>query len=128
MSQLLQQVSTTSYAEMYKEQLQERWQYKYPPYFRLIKITLKHRDYNKVDSGIDWLARALQQSFGEFVLGPSAPAVSRIRNQYIKNLVIKIPPKQSLANTKLQILKIRNTFEAVKDFRPIRFIIDVDAY
>ena len=126
--QILQQVSTTSYAEMYKEQLQERWQYKYPPYFRLIKITLKHRDYNKVDSGIDWLARALQQSFGEFVLGPSAPAVSRIRNQYIKNLVIKIPPKQSLANTKLQILKIRNTFEAVKDFRPIRFIIDVDAY
>ena len=126
--QILQQVSTTSYSAMYKEQLQERWQYKYPPYFRLIKITLKHRDYNKVDSGIDWLAKALQQSFGEFVLGPSAPAVSRIRNQYIKNLVIKIPPKQSLANTKNQILKIRNTFEAVKDFRPIRFIIDVDAY
>jgi primosomal protein N' (replication factor Y) len=126
--QILQQVSTTNYTEMYKEQLQERWQYKYPPYYRLIKITLKHRDYNKVDKGIDWLARALQQSFGELVLGPTAPAVSRIRNQYIKNLVIKIPPKQSLANTKNQITKIRNTFEAVKDFRPIRFIIDVDAY
>ncbi len=126
--QILQQVSTTNYAEMYKEQLQERWQYKYPPYYRLIKITLKHRDYNKVDKGIDWLVRALQQSFGEFVLGPTAPAVSRIRNQYIKNLVIKVPPKQSLANTKNQIAKIRNTFEAVSDFRPIRFIIDVDAY
>ncbi|MDB0038449.1 primosomal protein N', partial [Polaribacter sp.] len=47
--QILQQVSTTSYAEMYKEQLQDRWQYKYPPYYRLIKITLTHRDYNKVD-------------------------------------------------------------------------------
>ncbi|MBT7705678.1 MAG: primosomal protein N', partial [Polaribacter sp.] len=81
--QILQQVSTTRYAEMYKEQLQERWQYKYPPYYRLIKITLKHRDYSKVDKGIDWLAKALQQSFGEFVLGPTAPAVSRIRNQYI---------------------------------------------
>ena len=126
--QILQQVSTTNYVEMYKEQLQERWQYKYPPYYRLIKITLKHRDYNKVDKGIDWLARALQQSFGEFVLGPTAPAVSRIRNQYIKNLVIKIPPKQSLVKTKNQITKIRNTFEAVSDFRPIRFIIDVDAY
>ena len=126
--QILQQVSTTRYVEMYKEQLQERWQYKYPPYYRLIKITLKHRDYNKVDKGIDWLARALQQSFGEFVLGPTAPVVSRIRNQYIKNLVIKIPPKQSLANTKKQITKIRNTFEAVSDFRPIRFVIDVDAY
>ncbi len=126
--QILQQVSTTNYTEMYKEQLQERWQYKYPPFYRLIKITLKHKDYNKVDSGINWLFKALYNSFGEHVLGPTAPAVSRIRNQYIKNLVIKIPPKQNLTNTKAQVTKIRNTFEAVKDFRPIRFIVDVDAY
>ncbi len=126
--QILQQVSTTDYAAMYKEQLQERWQYKYPPYFRVIKITLKHKDFIKVDSGIQWLFKALYRSFGENVLGPTAPAVGRIRNQYIMNLVIKIPPKQSLANTKNQITKVKNTFEAVKDFRPIRFIIDVDAY
>ena len=126
--QILQQVSITAYTEMYKEQLQERWQYKYPPYYRLIKITLKHKDYNKVDSGINWLFKAFYNSFGEHVLGPTAPAVGRIRNQYIKNVVIKIPPKQSLANTKNQVTKIKNTFEAVKDFRPIRFIIDVDAY
>ncbi|WP_436836412.1 replication restart helicase PriA [Polaribacter vadi] len=126
--QILQQVSTTNYTEMYKEQLQERWQFKYPPYYRLIKITLKHRDYNKVESGVNWLFKALYASFGEYVLGPTAPAVSRIRNQYIKNIVIKIPPKQSLANTKNQVAKIKNTFEAVKDFRPIRFIMDVDAY
>ena len=126
--QILQQVSTTNYLEMYKEQLQERWQYKYSPYYRLIKITLKHRDYNKVDAGINWLFKALYNSFGENVLGPTAPAVSRIRNQYIKNVVVKIPPKQSLVNTKKQLQKVRNTFEAVKDFRPIRFIIDVDPY
>jgi primosomal protein N' (replication factor Y) len=126
--QILQQVSVTNYAEMYKEQLQERWQYKYPPYYRLIKITLKHKDYSKVDNGVNWLFKALYNSFGEYVLGPTAPAVSRIRNQYIKNIVIKIPPKQNLANTKNHLSKIKNTFEAVKDFRPIRFIIDVDAY
>lgn len=126
--QILQQVSTTDYQAMFKEQLQERWQFKYPPYYRLIKITLKHRNYTKVDSGINWLFKALYNSFGEHVLGPTAPAVARIRNQYIKNVVIKIPPKQSLVNTKNQIQKIKNTFEAVKEFRPIRFIIDVDAY
>mgnify|MGYP000197503846 CR=1 FL=1 len=126
--QILQQVSTTNYTEMYKEQLQDRWQYNYPPYYRLIKITLKHRDFIKVDSGINWLFRALYNSFGEHVLGPTTPAVSRIRNLYIKNVVIKIPPKQSLVNTKKQIQKVKNTFEAVKEFRPIRFIIDVDAY
>ena len=126
--QILQQVSTTNYTEMYKEQLQDRWQFHYPPYYRLIKITLKHKDYTRVESGINWLAKSLQNVFGENVLGPTAPAVSRIRNQYIKNLVIKIPPKQSLGKTKEQLIKVRNTFEAVKDFRPIRFIIDVDAY
>ncbi|WP_211354910.1 replication restart helicase PriA [Tenacibaculum adriaticum] len=126
--QILQQVSTNNYAEMYKEQLQDRWQYHYPPYYRLIKITLKHKDYTRVDNGINWLAKALQNVFGENVLGPSAPAVARIRNQYIKNLVIKIPPKQSLGKTKEQLQKIKTTFEAVKDFRPIRFILDVDAY
>jgi len=125
--QILQQVSTTNYAEMYKEQLQERWQYHYPPYYRLIKITLKHKDYIKVDSGINWLAKALQNVFREHVLGPTAPVVSRVRNQYIKNLTIKIPPKQNLAETKKQIEKIKNTFQSVKDFRPIRFIVDVDA-
>lgn len=126
--QILQQVSTTNYAEMYKEQMQDRWQYHYPPYYRLIKITLKHRDFTKVDTGINWLAKSLQHVFKDNVLGPSAPAVARIRNQYIKNLIIKIPPKQSLGKTKAQIQKIKTTFEAVKDFRPIRFILDVDAY
>ncbi|MDG1528006.1 MAG: primosomal protein N' [Polaribacter sp.] len=124
--QILQQVSTTNYAEMYKEQLQERWQYQYPPYYRLIKITLKHKDYNKVESGINWLAKALQNVFRENVLGPTAPVVSRVRNQYIKTLTIKIPPKQNLTETKHHIEKIKNTFQSVKDFRPIRFIADVD--
>ncbi len=126
--QILQQVSTTNYEEMYKEQLQDRWQYHYPPYYRLIKITLKHKDYTKVDTGIKWLVKALQNVFREHVLGPSSPAVARIRNQYIKNLVIKIPPKQSLVKTKEEITRIKTTFEAVKEFRPIRFIVDVDAY
>lgn len=126
--QILQQVSTTNYEEMYKEQLQDRWQFHYPPYYRIVKITLKHKDYQKVDAGIIWLAKALQNVFGTNVLGPSTPAVSRIRNQYIKNVLIKIPPKQSLGKTKEHIGKIKDTFQAVSDFRPIRFIIDVDAY
>ena len=126
--QILQQVSTTDYVAMYKEQLQDRWQFHYPPYYRLIKITLKHKDYQKVNEGVQWLAKGLRNVFQERVLGPSEPAVSRIRNQYIKNLVIKIPPKQSLGKTKQQIERVKNTFQSVADFRPIRFIIDVDPY
>ena len=94
----------------------------------MVQITLKHKEYQKVDAGIIWLSKALQNVFREHVLGPSEPAVSRIRNQYIKNVMIKIPPKQSLGKTKQEIDKIKNTFQAIADFRPIRFIIDVDAY
>ncbi len=126
--QILQQVSTTNYTEMYKEQLQDRWQYHYPPYYKLIKITLKHKDYSRVENGANWLYKSFKNSFGENVLGPSTPSVGRIRNQYIRNIVIKIPPQQSLVKTKEQLQKIKTSFESVKDFRAIRFILDVDAY
>lgn len=126
--QILQQVSSTAYLKMYVEQLQERWQFQYPPYFKIIKITLKHRDYVKVDSGIQWLSKVLKNSFQQNVLGPSEPSISRVRNQYIKNVIIKIPPKQSLVKTKNEIYKIKTSFQAISEFRPIRFVIDVDAY
>ena len=124
----LQQVIDANYLEMFNTQVKERLDFHYPPFYRLIKITLKHKDFQKVNTGIQWLAKALQNSFGTNVLGPSTPAISRIRNQYIKNLVIKIPPKQSLDKTKNHILKVKSTFEAVKEFRSIRMIIDVDPY
>jgi len=126
--QILQQVSTNSFEEMYKEQLDERWQYQYPPFFRLIKITLRHKDFNRVDEGAHWLGNSLTSIFGEFVLGPSTPSISKIRNYYIRTLVIKVPQKQSLRITKKNILRIKNSFQAVKEFQPIKFNIDVDNY
>lgn len=126
--QILQQVASADYKTMFKEQLNERFQYHYPPYNRLIKVTLKHKDYQKVEVAVHWLTKALQNIFKENVLGPSTPSVSRIRNQYIKNVMIKIPPKQSLMKTKKELLKVKNTFQAVPDFRTIRLIIDVDPY
>jgi len=125
---ILQQVSNNDYKAMFNEQLDERYNYKYPPIFRLIKITLKHKDYNKVNTGADWLAKSLKQIFNTNVLGPEFPPVSRIRNQYHKNILIKIPEKQSLLKTKEAILKIKNSFMSVKDFRSIKVILNVDNY
>ena len=125
---ILQQVSSNDYVSMFNEQLDERYNYKYPPIFRLIKITLKHKDYNKVNTGADWLAKSLKQVFSANVLGPEFPPVSRIRNQYHKNILIKIPENQSLSKTKEAILKIKNSFMSVKDFRSIRVILNVDNY
>ena len=125
---ILQQVSTHNYEGMYKEQLDQRFAYKYPPSNKLIKITFKHRDYNKVEQGADWFAKSLRLSFKNNVLGPEFPAVSRVRNEYIKNVLLKIPNKQSAVQTKKAILKVKNSFMSVKDFRPIKVILNVDAY
>lgn len=125
---ILKQVSNNDYLSMFKEQIDERYNYKYPPIHKLIKITLKHRDYNRVNDGAEWLSKSLRQLFTKHVLGPEFPPVARIRNQYHKNILIKIPQGQSLSKTKEAILKIKNSFLSVKDFRPIRVIINVDNY
>ena len=76
----------------------------------------------------DWYAKSLKQFFKTNVLGPEFPPVSRIRNLYHKNILIKIPQNQSLPKTKEAIVRIDNSFNAVKDFRSVRVIINVDNY
>ena len=125
---IVQQVSTNSFVEMYKEQLEERRQYKYPPFYRLIRLTLKGRDYSRVNEGADWLATSLKNSFYENVLGPEFPPVARIRNEYYKNILIKIPQKQSLGKTKGLVEKILQSFKAVGAFRSIKVVVNVDPY
>ncbi|WP_108867270.1 replication restart helicase PriA [Aquimarina aquimarini] len=126
--QILQQVSIHDYASMYKDQIEERHQYKYPPFYKLIKITGKHKDYNKVNDAMNWLGTSLRNVFKENVLGPEFPPISRIRNQYHKNIVIKIPQGQSLHKTKEVIKKIQTSFKSIKEFSGVRIIINVDNY
>ncbi len=126
--QILQQVSTNAFEEMYKEQLEERWQYHYPPFYRIIKITLRHKDFNRVEEGAIWLGKSLISIFKHDILGPSTPGISKIRNYYIRTIIVKIPQKQSLSVSKNQIQRVKNAFQAVSEFRSIRFNIDVDNY
>ena len=126
--QILQQVSTNSYDEMYKEQLDERWHFHYPPFYRLIKITLRHKDFNRVDMGANWLGKSLSATFKEDVLGPTTPSISKIRNYYIRTIIVKISQKQQLGATKNKIVRIKNAFQAIQEFRSIRLNIDVDNY
>jgi len=126
--QILQQVSTNDYSQMYKEQLEDRWQFHYPPFYRVLKITLRHRDLMTLDNAAEWFGTSLKNAFKDNVLGPTAPNVSRVRNLYIKHITLKIPPKQSLKATKKHIEKIQNTFTAIAAYRSVRLGIDIDAY
>ncbi|QKX06963.1 primosomal protein N' [Aquimarina sp. TRL1] len=126
--QILQQVTVNDYLAMFKDQIEERKQYKYPPFYRLIKFTGKHKDYNRVDEAVNWLATSFRNVFKQHVLGPEFPPVSRIRNQYHKNILIKIPQGQSLDKTKEVLGKILTSFSSIKEFSGVRILINVDNY
>ncbi|SEP35328.1 replication restart DNA helicase PriA [Flavobacterium sp. CF108] len=124
----IQQVTNHNYIGMYKEQLYDRQIYKYPPYFRIIKLTIKHRDFDKLKEGSMWLYQVLSQNLNMPVLGPEEPAISRIRNEYIRTILIKIPQNLHLGNTKKTIQKMLNSFEAVAQYRAIKIVVNVDFY
>ncbi len=124
----IQQVTNNDYIGMYKEQLYDRQIYKYPPYFRLVKLTLKHRDFDKLKEGAMWLYQVMSQNLALPVLGPEEPPISRIRNEYIRTILIKIPQSSSMGSAKKTIQKMLNSFEAVPQYRAIKVAINVDYY
>jgi primosomal protein N' (replication factor Y) len=125
---IIRQVTDNDYDGMYREQLYERHIYKYPPYYRLVRITLKHRDYEKLKDGALWLYNVLSQHLDMPVLGPEEPAVSRIRNEYIRTIMVKIPQGNLLGATKRAIEKIVGSFDAVVQYRAIKISVNVDPY
>lgn len=125
---IIQQVTNNDYYGMFKEQLYERRIYKYPPFFRLIRLTLKHRDFEKLKEGSMWMYQVLQQNLSVPVLGPEEPAISRIRNEYIRTIMVKIPIDANLQSTKKTIQKVLNSFDTVAQYRTIKITVNVDFY
>ena len=126
--QILQQVSIYEYQTMFKDQILQRNQYKYPPFCRMIRVSGKHKDYNKVNESMEWLGVSFRNVFKENVLGPEFSHIARIRNQYHKHIMIKIPSQQSLEKTKQILRKIHKSFLSIKNFSGVRIIFDVDPY
>ena len=128
MHNTIQQVTRNDYEGMYKEQLYDRYIYKYPPYYRLIRLTVRHRDFEKLRDGSVWLSEVLRQNLDMPVLGPEEPSVGRIRNEYIRTIMVKIPQDKALGQTKKIIRRALNSFEAVPQYRAVKVTINVDFY
>ncbi len=126
--QILKQVSVNDYEAMYTEQLEERYNYKYPPFYRTIKIAFKDKGLERVQKASAWFGQALEMQFKENILGPEPPPVGRIKNKYIMNILVKIPKNQSLEKTKKYIENVWRSFNSIKEFSSVRVNIDVDNY
>jgi primosomal protein N' (replication factor Y) len=124
---IIQKVIENDYRGMYLQELLERRNFSYPPYTKLIQITLKHKDPTQLEGSSSELALALRQVFSTRVIGPEYPLVRRIQNLYIKNIRIKIERFYSQKQTKEKIKEILNSFYANPMNKSVRVIIDVDA-
>jgi hypothetical protein len=92
------------------------------------ELTLKHKDFEKLKEGSMWLYQVLSQNLQIPVLGPEEPGINRIRNEYIRTIMVKIPQDGALVSAKKTIQKILNSFEAVAQYRSIKVTLNVDFY
>jgi len=125
---IIQKVIKNDYLSMYKQELVERQEFAYPPYFRLIKLTLKHKNFETLLHGSKWLYQSIKNSLNLIVLGPEEPPVGRIRNEYIRTILIKIPTDKNLKRIKEIISKNLNSFDAISGYRSIKVGVNVDFY
>lgn len=125
---VLQFVQQHEYKKMYEFELQNRKEFFYPPFSRIIKITLKHKTKEVVDEIANKLGTALQKDLGDFIVGPAAPVVGRIRNQYLMELLIKLPLDMKRIERYKQVIKNHfNLLQTENRFKSVVMITDVDA-
>jgi primosomal protein N' (replication factor Y) len=123
---VLEKVQKHDFVGFYEHEIIERKQYFYPPYFKFLEITLKHKDDNVLNHGADVLAQNLRNVFKERVLGPEFPMVKRIQNYYLKQISLKIEKDVSDKQVKETIQNIINEFYLTPLFKSIRVNINVD--
>jgi primosomal protein N' (replication factor Y) len=116
------------YLTMYRLQEEERKNFNYPPFCRLIKISLKHRDRSLLNGFSGRLGDDLKTKFGKRVLGPEYPIISRIQQWYIKTILIKIEKEKPLAKAREMIMESVLNIEKEKGAGGLRIAIDVDPY
>lgn len=123
---IIGQVIRNDYIAMYRSQCEERRQFKYPPFFRMIQITLKHKDVNTIKQAAFEMGKQLRSIFGERILGPIDPPVSRIQNMYIKQFILKIENEASPTKAKELLHQITDHFLSEQRFKYVKIALDVD--
>tara|TARA_B110000261_G_scaffold153303_1_gene183716 strand:+ start:242 stop:2734 length:2493 start_codon:yes stop_codon:yes gene_type:complete len=125
---VIQRVIDNDYIGMYNQEIEEREKYGYPPFYRLIKIVIHHRDRDTSLLGSQELAKTLKKQLGGRVLGPETPAISRIKNMYINQILIKFERKISPVKLKEFINDSVGKFQNEPHFKSARVVMDVDFY
>jgi primosomal protein N' (replication factor Y) len=124
---VLQHVQQHDYANMYREEMAMRNQFFYPPFSRLILVTFKHRENHIAEEAANLLVQGMHASFHPYITGPAVPVVNRLRNQYLWEVLFKLPKDAALIQQcKQALLQQYALLQNNQRYRGVRLVFDVD--
>lgn len=123
---VLQDVLHNDFKGLYEKQVATRRQFGYPPFYRLVMIRLKHKDYQKLNPAATELSSMLRPIFKQDLLGPEYPIVSRVKNFYIKQMLVKFNREHNAQHVKELIINKIHQFQLLPEYKSVIVQIDVD--
>lgn len=123
---VLQDVLHNDFKGLYEKQMATRRQFGYPPFYRLVMIRLKHKDYQKLNPAATELSSMLRPIFKQDLLGPEYPIVSRVKNFYIKQMLVKFNREHNAQQVKELIINKIHQFQLLPEYKSVIVQIDVD--
>jgi primosomal protein N' len=125
-SELMKCVAANDFERFFNVQMQERHIFRYPPYCRMTTITLKHRDNNLLTRASDYLADSLRNNEIFEVLGAESPPISKIKNMFIRNIIIKTDAKHPFGKVNPIIVKHIEAFKRNTEYKQVGVFVDVE--
>ena len=123
---VIRQVVNNDYIGLYKDLIAERQAFRYPPYYRLIYVFLRHRQDSTVHAAATELGSWLRQWFGGRVLGPDKPSVAKVKQQNIRKLVLKLEPSLDMKKVREYLLLAQSRLLADRRYSSLQVYYDVD--
>jgi primosomal protein N' (replication factor Y) len=128
-NEVLQAVANNDYEGFYSSQILEREQFSYPPFSRLIKLTIKHKQPEIINQVSAQFSQLLKQQLGARVLGPETPFVSKIKNFYLRNILVKMEKDKDNEKAIKQFITKTYDYLILRDnIKGLQLIADVDCY
>ncbi len=125
---VLQYVKAHDYKSFFAAEIAGRQQFAYPPYTRLIQITFKHKHKEIVTAAAAAFAEQLKPVFGKYITGPAEPVVNRVRNQYLMEMILKLPKDANLlARCREMIHAQEAAMHHHSSYKSVVMVVDVDA-
>jgi primosomal protein N' (replication factor Y) len=125
---VLQFVKAHDYRSFFAFEIAGRKQFAYPPFTRLIQITFKHKHREIVEAAARSFADALKPVFGNYITGPAEPVVNRVRNQYLMEMILKLPKDANLLARCREMIHIQEVaMHNQPSYKSVLMVVDVDA-